>query len=66
MYSSLAHDSMQIVAPKLNPDGHVKHLSVPSHVAQLSWQDEQVEVEPLLSLKNLSSQIHYPFSKEEF
>ena len=66
IYSSLAHASIQIVAPKSNPAGQDVHLSIPSHVAQLEWQDEQTEVEPLLSLKNLSLHIQDPFYKEEF
>ena len=66
MYSSLAHDSIQIVAPRSNPDGQLVHFSILSHVAQLEWQDEQVVVEPLSSSKNLSLQIHYPLSKLEF
>ena len=66
MYSSLAHDSIQIVAPRSNPDGQVEHFSVPLHVAQLSWQEEQIEVEPLLSKKNLSLQMQDPSYKVEF
>ena len=56
---------MQIVAPRSNPDGQVEHFSVPSHVAQLAWQAEQTEVEPLMSWKNLALQMQDPFFKVE-
>ena len=57
---------MQIVAPRSNPGGQVEHFSVPSHVAQLAWQAEQIEVEPLMSWKNLASQMQDPFYNVEF
>ena len=61
MYSLLAH-LMQIEEPRSKAAGHVKHFSALSHVAQLEWQGEQVDV----SWKNFLSQEHDPFSKVEF